>query len=51
MNEHGKYSENLTTANLPFMSRDTCLKTVPDDFKSFITFDKFCAGSEDGMSL
>ncbi|XP_065208512.1 modular serine protease-like [Planococcus citri] len=42
----GKYSENLTTVNLPFISRQRCYNIVLDDFKPFITLDKFCAGKE-----
>ncbi|XP_065208510.1 uncharacterized protein LOC135837230 [Planococcus citri] len=50
--EHeGKYSENLTTVNLPFISRQRCYDIVPDDFKPFITLDKFCAGKEGGAGV
>ncbi|XP_065204421.1 uncharacterized protein LOC135834470 [Planococcus citri] len=50
-NEHGKLSEKLQTVNLPYISRERCLNTVPDEFKAFITFDKFCAGSENGPGV
>ncbi|XP_065204423.1 uncharacterized protein LOC135834471 isoform X2 [Planococcus citri] len=50
-NEHGKLSEKLMTVDLPFISRERCLNNVPDEFKAFITFDKFCAGSEDGPGV
>ena len=49
MNEFGKLSEKLLAANLPFISNRRCLSIVPPDFKSYITYDKFCAGSESGM--
>lgn len=46
--ETGTYSETLLTANLTFISRDRCLTTVPEGFKEYVTFDKFCAGAEGG---
>ena len=48
MDQNGKYNEALMTTNLPFISRERCIKIVPYDFKPFVTFHKFCAGSEDG---
>ncbi|XP_065223466.1 modular serine protease-like isoform X2 [Planococcus citri] len=50
-NEYGYLSEKLMTIYLPFISRERCLNIVPDDFKPFITFDKFCAGSEKGPGV
>ncbi|XP_065209906.1 modular serine protease-like [Planococcus citri] len=47
----GKYSENLTTVNLPFISRQRCYNIVRHDFKPFITLDKFCAGKEGGAGV
>lgn len=46
--ESGTYSEKLLTANLSFISRERCLRTVPDGFREYVTFDKFCAGAENG---
>lgn len=48
MDEHGKYNGKLMTAELPFISREQCFNAVPHEFQAFITFDKFCAGSENG---
>lgn len=47
-NETG--SEFLLTAQLPFISRDKCIKSLHDDFKDIVTLDKFCAGSTKGKS-
>ncbi|XP_065204426.1 modular serine protease-like [Planococcus citri] len=51
LNENGRYSENLLTVNLPYIGRERCLSTVPDDFKPFITLDKFCAGTQTGPGV
>ncbi|XP_065204420.1 uncharacterized protein LOC135834469 [Planococcus citri] len=51
LNEHGDYSDNLLTVNLPYISNRRCQNTVPDDFKPFITLDKFCAGTHTGPSV
>ncbi|XP_065209905.1 uncharacterized protein LOC135838202 [Planococcus citri] len=47
----GEYSENLTTVNVPFISRKRCGNIVPDDFMPYITFDKFCTGKEGGYGV
>lgn len=46
--ENSTLLEFLHTANLPFISRQRCIEVVPDDFKPYVTLDKFCAGSEEG---
>ncbi|XP_065210210.1 suppressor of tumorigenicity 14 protein homolog isoform X2 [Planococcus citri] len=51
LNEKGDYPENLTTTNLPYISHSRCLDQVPIDYRVFITFDKFCAGSETGPAV
>lgn len=51
MNEYGKYNESLFGAHLPYISREKCIKSVPRDFQAFITYDKFCAGSEQGSGV
>ncbi|XP_065210568.1 modular serine protease-like [Planococcus citri] len=51
VNELGKLSEQLLTANLPFISNNRCISIVPNDFKPYITYDKFCAGSETGPGV
>ncbi|XP_065210327.1 transmembrane protease serine 9-like [Planococcus citri] len=51
MLENGKLSEKLMTTTLPYISRERCLNIVPNDFQAFITFDKFCAGTEDGPGV
>ncbi|XP_065204432.1 modular serine protease-like isoform X2 [Planococcus citri] len=46
LDENGKYTEKLMAVSLPYISRARCLITVPDDFRAYISFDKFCAGSD-----
>ncbi|XP_065204430.1 modular serine protease-like [Planococcus citri] len=46
LDENGRYTEALMAVSLPYISRARCLITVPDDFRAYISFDKFCAGSD-----
>ncbi|XP_015438453.1 PREDICTED: suppressor of tumorigenicity 14 protein-like [Dufourea novaeangliae] len=48
---HGVPSENLQEVTMPFVPYDQCLSAVPDDFRGYITSDKFCAGRLNGSSL
>ena len=48
VNEKGDLSENLRTIDLPYVSRKQCLSIVPTDFRHYVTFDKFCVGTEKG---
>ena len=49
--DDNNFAETLMTANLPYISRQRCLGIVPSSFQSFVTYDKFCAGSENGTKL
>ena len=48
LNEHERYSENLTTTNLPFISHKRCVGIMHENFQRFVTNDKFCAGTKNG---
>lgn len=50
-NENDALLEPLHTADLPFISRKRCIEMVPKDFRPYVTFDKFCAGSETGAGV
>lgn len=47
----GETSPVLKAIEMPTVSRDECIANSPDTFKNFITFDKFCAGYLDGVSV
>ena len=47
----GEPSENLQELTMPFVPYNQCLAVVPDDFRGYITSDKFCAGRLNGSSL
>uniref|UniRef100_A0A0C9PLQ9 LFC_1 protein n=1 Tax=Fopius arisanus TaxID=64838 RepID=A0A0C9PLQ9_9HYME len=49
--ENGEASEELRGINVPFVSFDQCVADVPEDFRGYITPDKFCAGYRNGSSL
>lgn len=49
--DNSNLSNILLTANLPFISYSTCIKTIPEEFKSYVTLDKFCAGSVKGNGM
>ncbi|CAK9825274.1 Modular serine protease [Anthophora retusa] len=44
-------SETLQEVNMPYVPYGECLSAVPDDFRGYITSDKFCAGRLNGSSL
>lgn len=41
---------NLQEVSMPFVPYGQCLSAVPDDFRGYITSDKFCAGRLNGES-
>jgi hypothetical protein len=41
----GKPSERLKKIDLPVVDVRTCKQEAPDNFKPFVTSDKFCAGN------
>ncbi|CAB3222520.1 unnamed protein product [Arctia plantaginis] len=45
---NGPPSESLKVLSLPFINEDTCISTLPDAFRGYITGDKFCAGYTNG---
>ena len=46
--ENGTYSEVLLYADLEYIDYRQCLHEVPQVFRHYVTFDKFCAGFIDG---
>ncbi|XP_076182094.1 modular serine protease-like [Ptiloglossa arizonensis] len=44
-------SKTLQELIMPFVPYDQCLSAVPDEFRGYITSDKFCAGRLNGSSL
>ncbi|XP_017795199.1 PREDICTED: suppressor of tumorigenicity 14 protein homolog [Habropoda laboriosa] len=44
-------SETLQEVNMPFVPYGQCLSAVPEEFRGFITSDKFCAGRLNGSSV
>ncbi|XP_065225688.1 uncharacterized protein LOC135849263 [Planococcus citri] len=51
LDDKDEYTEKLMATDLPFISRSRCVNIVPNDFKPYITNDKFCAGSETGPGV
>ncbi|XP_046589799.1 modular serine protease isoform X3 [Neodiprion lecontei] len=49
--EAGVPSEELKEINLPFIPYQECVSAVPEEFKGYVTADKFCAGYLNGSSL
>lgn len=47
----GETSPVLKAIEMPTISREECIANSPETFKNFITFDKFCAGYLDGVSV
>jgi hypothetical protein len=45
----GKPSETLKRIDLPVVDFQKCRDQAPDNFKSFFTSDKFCAGYDNGQ--
>ncbi|XP_046738568.1 uncharacterized protein LOC124406926 [Diprion similis] len=50
-NAAGVPSEELQEINLPFIPYQQCVSAVPEEFKGYVTADKFCAGYLNGSSL
>ncbi|KAK7579998.1 hypothetical protein V9T40_000627 [Parthenolecanium corni] len=46
-----RLSEDLMSANLPFISYSRCLSLIPDDSKRLVAVDKFCAGNKTGPAV
>jgi len=50
--EKGIKSPVLLEASLPYIDRSTCKKKYKNhEFESFVTLDKFCAGTESGNKI
>ncbi|XP_068083161.1 CLIP domain-containing serine protease HP8 isoform X2 [Anabrus simplex] len=49
--EFDQPSYTRIAVNLPYIDFDTCWKTVPRAFRSYITPDKFCAGLRNGTTV
>lgn len=47
----GVPSETLQEVNMPYVPFGQCQGDVPEDFRGYITADKFCAGRLNGSSL
>ncbi|CAB3232121.1 unnamed protein product [Arctia plantaginis] len=48
---HGQASHILRVVEMPFISVDICIRTLPETFREYITGDKFCAGYTNGTAL
>uniref|UniRef100_A0A2S2NDB4 Mannan-binding lectin serine protease 2 n=1 Tax=Schizaphis graminum TaxID=13262 RepID=A0A2S2NDB4_SCHGA len=49
--EKGIQSPNLLEATLPYIDHDSCRKMYTNGFQTFVTTDKFCAGSALGQGV
>ncbi|XP_017765289.1 PREDICTED: suppressor of tumorigenicity 14 protein homolog [Eufriesea mexicana] len=47
----GVPSKTLQEVSMPYVPYNDCASAVPDDFRGYITSDKFCAGRLNGSSL
>lgn len=47
----GETSPVLRVVEMPTVGREECIENSPEQFKNFITFDKFCAGYLNGVSV
>ncbi|KYQ49917.1 Limulus clotting factor C [Trachymyrmex zeteki] len=47
----GESTKSLYEIDMPFVPYDQCLSAVPQDFRGFLTSDKFCAGHLNGSSV
>ncbi|CAB3222522.1 unnamed protein product [Arctia plantaginis] len=48
---HGQASHILRVLEMPFISVEICISTLPETFREYITGDKFCAGYTNGTAL
>jgi secreted trypsin-like serine protease len=49
--ENQKPSDELRSIRLPLISRQNCLSQLGEDFEIYLTFDKLCAGYQNGTSV
>ncbi|XP_050559493.1 modular serine protease-like isoform X2 [Spodoptera frugiperda] len=49
--EEGRFSEVLRVADMPYVSVPDCLTDIAEEYKAYITGDKFCAGYKNGIAL
>ncbi|XP_011057475.1 PREDICTED: limulus clotting factor C-like isoform X2 [Acromyrmex echinatior] len=47
----GESTKSLQEIDMPFVPYDQCLSVVPQDFRGYLTSDKFCAGHLNGSSV
>lgn len=47
----GVPSKILQEVSMPYVPYNDCASAVPDDFRGYITSDKFCAGRLNGESI
>lgn len=47
----GQTSPVLRAIEMPTIGREDCIANSPESFRNFITFDKFCAGYLNGVSV
>ncbi|CAB3222458.1 unnamed protein product [Arctia plantaginis] len=47
----GTAANLLQVIEMPFINVDTCINTIPQSFREYITGDKFCAGYTTGKAL
>lgn len=48
--ENGRVTEELTKANMPVVSQETCIYSFPDFYSRFTSEYTFCAGFKNGKS-
>ncbi|CAH2101415.1 unnamed protein product [Euphydryas editha] len=49
--KNGNFSEVLKVVEIPYVSTASCIVKTPPSFREYITYDKFCAGYENGTAL
>ncbi|XP_068082782.1 CLIP domain-containing serine protease HP8 [Anabrus simplex] len=49
--EYDQFSGIRIAVQLPYVDFDTCYKAVPNEFHSYLTPDKFCAGLQNGTAM
>lgn len=49
--ETGRLAETLTQANMPIVSKETCIYSLPDFYARFTNEKSFCAGFRNGKEF
>lgn len=49
--ESGRVAEELSKAEMPIVSRDTCILSFPEFYSAFTSEETYCAGFHNGKPL